>query len=188
MTLKTPFAAIGPTGLRSRGFTSIEMLAVTLLIGVTTSLAIANWKASQNLLLADAFTDEVFSRIQAARFEAIKRNRNVVVFFDADNGIIRSIVKAPNNRGCDFDSGDIPLSFVSLPADTEFANGGLELQGSFIRQGGIAWKPNGLSGRCSNFNAQGANTLQIRVDDSLEGAANFDIAISTAGRVIVRRV
>lgn len=167
----------------------LETLLVLVAIGIASAITISKFRNTQNRMAAENFASEARSRIQSARFEAIKRNRNVAVFFDGGTESLRTIVKDPDNSGCDLDAGDIELanSSVAIPDGVELDRT-VFLQGSFISQGGIVWRPKGLTGRCSNFNSQGFNTLKVRFDSSFTDIADFDIAISSAGRVRLTQI
>ena len=169
------------------GFTLLETIAVLAVIGIATTIGIAGWNNAKNRFSTDAFASEIRSQIQSARFEAIKRNRHVAIYFDDTTESLRTVVKDASNNGCDIDTGDLELtsSTVSIP-EVALLNSSMFVEGSFMRQGGIVWRPTGLTGRCSNFNAQGFNTLEVRFEAPLDNATDFDIAISSAGRVELR--
>ena len=169
------------------GFSLLELISVVAVIGIATSIGAISWMNARDRLSRDAFANKVRSQIQSARFEAIKRNRNIAIFFDRNTESLRVIVKDSGNRGCDVDSGDLEIhsNTVNLPDIAELDKS-IFIEGSFMNQGGIVWRPTGLTGRCSNFNAQGFHTLQIRFAESLENVTDFSIVISSAGRVDLR--
>ncbi|MEL7085942.1 MAG: type II secretion system protein [Cyanobacteria bacterium J06597_1] len=170
------------------GFTLLETIVALAVIGIATSIGIAGWNNARNRFSTDAFASEIRSQIQSARFEAIKRNRHVAIFFDDTTESLRTVVKDASNNGCDIDTGDLDLTSgtVAIP-DVAELNSSMFVGGSFMTQGGIVWRPTGLTGRCSNFNAQGFNTLKVRFEAPLDSATDFDIAISSAGRVELRK-
>ena len=169
------------------GFSLLETISTLALIGIATAIGVAGWNNARDKFSTDAFASEVRSQIQSARFEAIKRNRNVAIFFDNGTESLRTVVKDSGNDGCDLDAGDTELdhSAVNIPDIAEL-DSSMFVEGSFVTQGGIVWRPTGLTGSCTNFNSQGFNTLQIRFEDVLDEVTDFDIVISSAGRVDLR--
>lgn len=65
----------------TKGFTLVEVMIVITIIGIIAAIAVPNfitWLANNQL--RDASQD-LLSNVQHAKFEAIKRNRNVVINF-----------------------------------------------------------------------------------------------------------
>lgn len=64
-----------------QGFTLVEVIIVITIIGIISAIAIPNFIAwLENNRLRDSSQD-LLSNVQYAKFEAIKRNRNVVITF-----------------------------------------------------------------------------------------------------------
>lgn len=163
------------------GFTMLELVMTMTLLMAVSGLALMNWRPVANRFEVNGFARNVQAGLQRSRFEAIKRNRVVVFFWDAAQQSFQTVVKSPTNVGCDVDSGDLVLAPVPLPS-TPSLRDALSIQGTFVVEQGIAWKANGLTASCSNFAGTGGNTLEIRVGD-LSGARNLDIDISLGGGI-----
>ncbi|MEO0353432.1 MAG: GspH/FimT family protein [Cyanobacteria bacterium P01_A01_bin.3] len=166
---------------RILGFTMLEVVMAMTLLSALTGLAVMNWRPMANRLEINGFANNIQAGLQRSRFEAIKRNRVVVFYWDAAQQSFQTVVKSSTNIGCDVDSGDQVLAPVLLPSTPGLRNA-LSVQGTFVSEQGIAWKANGLTASCSNFEGTGGNTLEIRFDN-LSGARDVDIAISLGGGV-----
>ena len=166
---------------RMMGFTLLELVLTMTLLTAVSGLAFVNWRPMANRLEVNGFARKVQAGLQRSRFEAIKRNRVVVFFWDAAQQSFQTVVKSPTNVGCDVDSGDLVLAPVSLPG-TPGLRDALTIQGTFVGEQGIAWKANGLTASCNNFAGTGGNTLEIRFGD-LSGARDIDIDISLGGGI-----
>ena len=167
--------------LRTRGFSMFEVLAITAIFGAVTGFAIQQWGSAGTKMAVDGFADQLKTGLQIARFEALKRNRNVAFYWDANSATFQTVVKSSTSSGCDIDTGDRVLSPLEIP---EIA--GLDRQlligGTFVSQDGIVWKANGLTASCNNFDVSGSNTIEVRFD-GVRRNLDFDVAITPTGRV-----
>ena len=165
----------------SRGFSALEVTIATAILGTLTGVTVNNWGSIGNRMAADGLANQLQSTLQSARFESIKRNRNIAFYWDANSQTFQTVVKSSTGSGCDIDAGDEALDPLQLPASGGLGNG-ITVQGTFVTQDGIVWKSNGLTGSCSNFDGSGANAIQVRFTDA-RGSRDFDISISSTGRV-----
>ncbi|MGK7913409.1 MAG: prepilin-type N-terminal cleavage/methylation domain-containing protein [Synechococcus sp.] len=169
-------------GSRHAGFTMLELVMAMTLLAAVSGLAMLGWRPLANRLEINGFAHKVQAGLQRSRFEAIKRNRVVVFFWDSDQQSFQTVVKSPTNAGCDIDNGDLALAPVLLP-DPPGLRDAIDIQGTFVSEQGIAWKVNGLTASCNNFEGTGGNTLEVRFDEIPSGARNIDIEISLGGGI-----
>ena len=165
----------------SLGFSILEATIATVVLGTLTGVTINSWGSIGNRMAAGGFANQLQTSLQSARFEAIKRNRNIAFYWDTNSQTFQTVVKSSTSSGCDIDAGDVALNPLQLPASGGLRNG-ITVQGTFVTQDGIVWKSNGLTGSCSNFDGSGANAIQVRFTDA-RGSRDFDISISSTGRV-----
>ncbi len=166
---------------RSFGFSVLEVIVVTATLGVVTGVAIQQWGSAGTKMAVDGFSNQLKTGLQIARFEAIKRNRNVAFYWDASSETFQTVVKSSTGLGCDVDTGDEALSPLELPEAVGLRTG-MDVRGTFVSQDGIVWRANGLTASCSNFDVSGSNTIEVRFDD-VPGSLDFDVAITPTGRV-----
>jgi prepilin-type N-terminal cleavage/methylation domain-containing protein len=151
----------------SRGYTLVEVLAVLVMAGVLTGFAITSWNRSRGNLEASSLVGEIQSGLQAARFEAIKRNRPVAFTLESGQFVTR-VKSSTAPTTCGNQSGDIVLNRISTS----------NFQFSMNAGGGMMWAANGLTRQCGST-AFYAGTIGIR-----EGTATVrSLVISSAGRV-----
>ena len=163
------------------GFSVLEATIATVVLGTLSGITVNNWGLIGNRMAAGGFASQLQATLQSARFEAIKRNRNIAFYWDENSQTFQTVVKSSTSSGCDIDAGDETLDPIQLPASGGLGNG-ITVQGTFVTQDGIVWKSNGLTGSCNNFDGSGANAIQVRFTD-VRGSQDFDISISSTGRV-----
>lgn len=169
----------------SKGFTALELMVSVVAVGTISSLAVGGFNNTRNNFQSRSLATQIEGALQKAKFESIKRNRDIAVFWDsASNSILTVEQDDSKNSNCNVETtNDTQLDALSV--ETTIANvNNLTVQGSLATgsTSGIVYRPNGLTGSCSNFAAMGSGTFEVRFSD-IEGAADFNVSVSTAGRV-----
>lgn len=170
----------------SRGITALELMVSVVAVGTISSLAIGGFNNTRNYFLSRSLSTQIESALQKAKFESIKRNRDIAVFWDSSSNSILTVEQDDSkSSNCNVeninDTRIDELSVENIVANVK----DLTVQGTLATgsTSGIVYRPNGLTGSCSNFGAMGAGTLEVRFSSQIQGAADFNISISTAGRI-----
>lgn len=150
------------------GFTMIELLIVIGMLGILATMAVSNLRAPAARVAADS----VSSTIQHARFEAVKRNRPVVVRVEPGLGYLR-LFEASDATTIDCEPGSGPLKTLDV---SEFR--GVSLTGDAQA---FVWLPSGQLRGCNG--AWLMNDLTLGLTDAKSNAA---VRISTGGEVTVQ--
>ncbi|WP_017326410.1 GspH/FimT family pseudopilin [Synechococcus sp. PCC 7336] len=153
-----------------RGFTILELLAVLALIGIVTAVSAAGWYRTRQNLEANSLAKQLQGALQAARFEAMKRNRPVSFVLEGTEFITRAKDDTTSTT-CGNEAGDTILS--RLPTD---GSPGLGAD-TTVAGDGLIWDKDGSPQLCGG--ALGDLTINVTQD----GATVRQIAINSAGRV-----
>lgn len=101
-------------GGRQKGFTLIELLAVILLIGLAAALFTPYIQKMVRHERLRSSVREVYSIVLAARMQAVKRNQQVIVWFDLPN---HRVLSWADNLPYNYvqDAGELTLASYEVP-------------------------------------------------------------------------
>ncbi len=163
----------------NRGITLIELVVVLSLLAIIAGLAypaVNKWIPNYRLKAASR---ELYSNLQKAKMEAIKRNRYVAITFNVpiSGATYDYIVYVDNNSNLQYDPGETILSRVRLPT-----SGGISIStNTFINNGNgrktLAFNPRGLPENAAHNPGVGTITLSNSLNRT------HSITISMFGRI-----
>ncbi len=152
---------------RSRGFTLIELIVVLLVVGLVLGLGLPALQQLIHRGKLEGFARQTSVMMQAARFEAIKRSRQVVVQIDTTTEQVVSWVD--DNGDAVQDPGELQLGLMTLPSGVDFAApGGQAVIEGFTTAGTTGWVIYGTDGATDLAGAfrlgdQRGNFIEVRV-------------------------
>lgn len=167
-----------------RGFTVLELLVVLAILAIITSLSIPALLNTMRRSKIEGPVREVATLMRRARLEAIKRNRQTMVFADQAKEEITAFVDLDEDRVQD--PGEDVLARITLPYPIELrgAGSGTDLLAiddfnipGFGPAPGPVFEPDG------SVLAQGA----IRIADDRNNALEIRVMSSATGRVEIRK-
>ncbi|PXF60357.1 MAG: hypothetical protein C4B58_00540 [Deltaproteobacteria bacterium] len=103
------------------GFTMLELIMVTVVIGVLAAFALPNiidWLPNYRLKAA---ARDLVSNMQKARMQAVKENSNIVVRFN--DGIKPGFYYFDTNNDAAFTTGENRIDFSSYGSDVDYGTG-----------------------------------------------------------------
>lgn len=161
-----------------RGFTLLEILVVIAILGIVTSLSIPALLNAMRRSKIEGPVREVATLMQRARLEAIKRNRQTMVFADQAREEITAFVDLDEDRVQD--TGEEILARITLPFPVELKGAGsgndLVAVDDFDIPGfgpvpGPVFEPDGsaLASGAIRFADDRNNALEVRVMSTASG-------------------
>ncbi|NJK72724.1 MAG: prepilin-type N-terminal cleavage/methylation domain-containing protein [Synechococcaceae cyanobacterium SM2_3_60] len=164
----------------NRGFTLLELLAVLAILGILSGVLFRgrNWFGSGNTTVV---SQQITATVQQSRFEAIKRNRRVALFYDAASHqyeIRASNTISDNITDWDCDSDMEVIYSLPLPE-------GIEISLNPANQH-VQWFPTGLAGRCGGSGALALGRVEVAATGQGSGPT-VSICFSGEGRTRIRR-
>lgn len=153
----------------ARGITLIEMLVVLAVVGILVAIAAASLRVSNERQAANSFQ----ALMQQARTEAIKRNRPVVVSWDASgNVMLASVAPTMVVPGC----GDVDLVEIDRIDVREYRRVTVT---TTMPGNGVVWLPNGRHVACVS---QGALS-SVTTFTGASGSRAVEVSIGGSVRV-----
>lgn len=140
---------------------------VLAVLGILIAIAAPNLRASSSRIAANS----IQATVQQARFEAIKRNRPVVVDLDVSNGNL--------TLSATVDAGSVACDGVLLIRAVAIADFG---RTSFAAENvPFVWLPNGQPRACGGGTIAGQPTFSV-----VDAKAAFTVSVTIGGEVGIK--
>lgn len=155
---------------RRFGISIVEILVVLAILGVLLSFGVASLRAPDHVAAANAAR----GFLQDGRVEAVKRNRAVVITYDATGRtFVMSAQASSGNASCA--TGLTQIGAFDLDTDYGGVTANVALAG-----GGLVWLPSGTVRSCTVGTAAGATVV-------MQGRTGTrQVLVSDVGRVEVQ--
>ena len=102
------------------GFTMIEMLIVTVLIGLIAALAVPEFAGAIQKIRWHSISNDIVSALRLARSSAIAKQTQFGVDFNTENGTITVFKDMVNKSSFTFDWGDSVIATDSIAAEIDY--------------------------------------------------------------------
>ena len=102
------------------GFTMIELLIVTVLIGLIAALAVPEFAGAIQKIRWHSISNDIVSALRLARSSAIAKQTQFGVDFDTENGRITVFKDMVNKSSFTFDYGDSVVAVDSIAAEIDY--------------------------------------------------------------------
>ncbi len=153
---------------KSIGFTLLEILVVLAVLGIL--LAISPFGFNRQGPELNRAKRDIQSLIQKSRFEAVKRNKMVVLGLEQNGGKFVAVVDKDNSKT--ISTGDEPRWEVDLSGYVK------NLKADFNPNSGIAWTPVGFPVQAGTGGG-GQSSIVLLVGDD----PKRKLCIASAGRI-----
>jgi prepilin-type N-terminal cleavage/methylation domain-containing protein len=158
----------------TRGVTLIEFLVVIAIIGVLAGIGFVRLQPPSVRLMANDYR----AMLQQARFEAIKRNRPVMVVWDAGQGQFISRVKDTSEEA---DCNVASSTQLRVKRVDEYPN--VQVSSVTGTGTGIVWLPSGMARNCDATSANPLDVSGTVTFSKVGGGTSIPVSISPSGRV-----
>lgn len=146
----------------NKGFTLIEMLIVTLMIGILSAIAVPSWAAFVNRQRVNAANDAVLRALRQAQSEAKRTKQSYSASFKIDNSVPKFAVH---------------LATVTTPTNWESLN-------SELRPGQITLGTNLSSENTAGSSITYGSVTAQRITFDFRGILPTDVNLNTRGLIV----
>lgn len=145
----------------------VELLIALAVLGILMTIAALTLRAPSPRLAANNYK----ATLQEARMEAVKRNRAVIVAWDADEqAVVVKAITDPGKAGCDAAAVELSRLDLSQYRGVTFTTD--------MPSGSLVWLPNGRSRQCNGALTSTTTTFAGK-------QASFAVQVSSIGNVEV---
>lgn len=148
------------------GFSTVELLIVLAVLGILLGLGVQRFGSNG----ARAYSNDVRSIVQQARFEAVKRNAPVAVIWNGSANEFRTILGS-GVTPC------VPGSVLVTAAASRYR--GVSVETEFLNGDGIVWLPSGQARSCS------LGVFSPAIAEISDRNHQYNVTVTLTGRVTV---
>jgi len=145
---------------RNSGFTITELMIAIAIIGILVAVAVPaviNWLPNYRLKAA---ARDLFSHMQKAKLEAVKRNTDVIIIFTTGGyvptgrvGSYQIFVDDTPNNGA-FDAGETVIAQISMPKNVSLYFNNFAANTTGFNSRGLPWSNNWGRAELQNNNSR----------------------------------
>ncbi|MEW5701009.1 MAG: GspH/FimT family pseudopilin [Candidatus Zixiibacteriota bacterium] len=105
-----------------RGVSLMEMMIITVIIGVMSAMAVPQWLKALPRMRAQSAAREVVSALRIARSESIARKEPFGINFDVSNNVYETFINRNNPAAATYTPGDSLVDSMLVYQDAKIAS------------------------------------------------------------------